>query len=131
MMMSAPSSRSVSTSRERFLDVGRVHLVAAAIAELRRRIGRVAEADRRTPSSSFAAYDMMPMRSRPRSSSSARMAATRAVHHVGGRHEVGAGDGVRQRRVGHVGNGDVVEDLLALEDAAVAVRRYARRGRRR
>ena len=45
-----------------------------------------------------------------------------AVHHVGRRDEVGAGDGVRERGLHEVRDRDVVDDLLAVDDAAVAVR---------
>ena len=45
-----------------------------------------------------------------------------AIHHVRRRDEVGAGHRVRQRRLRELLDGDVVEDLVALDDAAVAVR---------
>ena len=49
--------------------------------------------------------------------------ANPTVHHVRGRHEVGPGHRVRQRHLHQVRHGHVVDDLFAVEDAAVTVRR--------
>ena len=51
-----------------------------------------------------------------------RIARDAAVHHVGRRDEVGAGHGVRQRGSRQLFDRGVVDDLVAVDDAAVAVR---------
>ena len=48
--------------------------------------------------------------------------ADAAVHHVRWSHEVGAGDGVRERRLDQMGHRSIVENLVIVHEAAVAVR---------
>ena len=94
--MSAPSSTSSRASRSASRGVGGVHLVAAAVAELRRRLGGLAEGavegrgvlgrvgeDRRVGVALL--VELEADRADP------------AVHHVAGRDRVGAGLGVRDR----------------------------------
>jgi hypothetical protein len=64
---------------------------------------------------------MIAMRSKP--ALVERLANRRhaAVHHVRRRHDVGAGDRMRQRRPGQLVDSRVVDDLVSLDDAAVTV----------
>ena len=102
--------------------VGGIHLVAAAVAERGRGVGGLAERpverrgelrrvgdDRRV---------LVALRVELRA-----QRAHAAVHHVAGRHGVGAGRGVRDRRAGEQLERDVVVHLPVLaHDSAVAVR---------
>ncbi len=101
--------------------VGRIHLVAAAVAELRRRLGGVAEGavegggvlgavgdDRHAGVALL--VELVADRADP------------AVHHVAGRDRVGAGLGVGDRGFGQQLDRDVVVDLALADEAAVAVR---------
>ena len=119
--MSAPSCDVDLHLAQRLVDVGRIHLVAAPIAELRRRIGGFAE---RTVEPR-AVLGRVGHDGRALEAALVERLADRrdaAVHHVRRRHEVGAGHRVRQRRLRQLRDGRVVEDLVALDDAAVAVR---------
>ena len=95
MTMSAPSSRSAAISRSASSRVAGIHLVAAPVAELRRRLGRLAErAVEARAVLGRVGHDRHVARS-PSSSSAARMRADAPVHHVRRRDDVGAGAGVR------------------------------------
>ena len=101
--------------------VGRIHLVAAAVAELGRRLGGVAEravegggvlgavGDDRHAGVALL-VELVADRADP------------AVHHVAGRDHVGAGLGVGDRGLGEQLDRDVVVDLAVADEAAVAVR---------
>ena len=130
MTMSAPSSMSSADLADRLLGIGRVHLVAAPVAELRRRVGGLAE---RTVEARAVLGGVGHDRDLLEAVLVERTAdgADAAVHHVRRRHDVGAGLGVRQRGPHQLLDGGVVEDLLAVQDAAVAVRRCTRTGTRR
>ncbi len=113
---------SISTSRSASSTLAGIHLVAAAVAELRRGVGGLAER----------AVEPRAVLHRVRHDADAVEAALvegradggdAAVHHVRRRHEVGAGGGVRQRGLHQPLHGGVVDDLVAFDDAAVAVRR--------
>ena len=100
--------------------VGRVHLVAAAVAELGRGVGRLAERsveDRGElggvgkDGGALVAAGVQ----RPADGPHA------AVHHVGGRHDVGARAGVRNGGLGQPLEGGVVIHVAVLDVAAVAV----------
>ena len=107
---------------QRLLDVGRIHLVRSAIAEGRRRIGRLAEraVERRTVLRRVRHDRRL---REPRLVERRADAADAAVHHVGRRDDVGAGRGVRQRGARQLLDGHVVGNLVVDEDAAVPVRR--------
>jgi hypothetical protein len=106
---------------QRLRHVAGVHLVTATIAELRRGIGGVAKrsVEGRAVLRGIR-HDAHPLE--PALVERLPDRAHAAVHHVRGSHEVGAGGGVRQRRLHQLRDGHVVDDLLAVEDAAVAVR---------
>ena len=96
--------------------------MAAAVAELRRGVGGLAER----------AVEPRAVLRRVRHDADAVEAALverradggdASVHHVRRHHEVGAGRGVRQRGLHQPLHGGVVDDLVALDDAAVSVRR--------
>ena len=121
MTASAPSSRSSAISRIASRRLARVHLVAAAVAELRRRVGGLAErAVEGRGRLGGVGEDGAPPRAglveRPADRGHA------AVHHVGGRDDVGAGPGVRQRDPREQRERRVVVDVAVADDAAVAVR---------
>ncbi len=66
---------------------------------------------------------MIAVCSNPRSSSVRADRGDAAIHHVRRRDDVCAGHGVRERRLCQVHHGDVVDDVLSLDDAAMAMRR--------
>ena len=118
-----PSRRSRAASR-RLVAVGRVHLIAGAVAELRRRLGRIPERpikggsvlDRVAHDRQMAEPGLVQARADGRH---------HAVEHAAGRDQVGPGPGMadalfRQQRQGCV---IVQVDAPAnvLQDAAVAV----------
>ena len=123
MTMSAPASMSISTSRSASSTLAGSIWCAAPVAELRRRNRRRRGTGRRTPSSTSPSSDMMPVPSKPRCVERRADGGDAAVHHVGRRHEVGAGLGVRHRGLDQTRHGGVVDHVLAVHDAAVAVRR--------
>ena len=106
---------------QRFLDVGGIHLVRPAIAERGCRIGGVAE---RTVERRAVLRGVGHDRDLAEAGVIEHVAdaADAAVHHVGRRDDVGAGGGVRERGARQLLDRRVVDDLLAVEDAAVAVR---------
>ncbi len=105
----------------RFGGVGRVHLVAAAVAELGRRLGRVAEG----PVEGGGVLGAVGDDRHAGVALLVELVADRpdpAVHHVAGRDRVGAGLGVGDRDFGQQLDRDVVVDLAVADEAAVAVR---------
>ena len=112
---------SICDDAQRLFHVAGIHLVRAPVAELRRRAGRVAERSveartvlRRIRHDAGAVEALVVERLPDR--------ADAPVHHVGRRHEVGAGFRVRQGRLDQPRHGRVVDHVLAVQDAAVAVR---------
>ncbi len=103
-----------------FAPVGRIHLVAAAVAELRGRFGGLAERpveDRGEFGRVGKNRDLL------EAVGVQRLADGRhaAVHHVGRRHDVGAGAGVGKRGLGQPLQGGIVIHVAILDVAAVAV----------
>ena len=107
---------------ERLADVGRVHLVAPPVAEGRRRVGRLAE---RAVEGGGVLGRVGDDRQLLEALGVERPAdrADAAVEHVARADGVGARLGVAHGRLREQLERDVVQDLVALDDAAVAVRR--------
>ena len=101
---------------ERLADVARIHLVAAAVAERRRRACRLAErpVERRGVLGGVGDDRRLGQLGADRGDA--------AVHHVARADDVGAGLDVRDRGAREQLERGVVVDLLAAQDAAVAVR---------
>ena len=94
--MSAPSSTSSATSRKRFVGVGGIHLIAAAVAKLRRAFRRFAK---RSVKGGGKFCRVTHDAGLVEAGGVERLAdgADAAVHHVARRDDVGAGGGVRER----------------------------------
>ena len=100
--------------------VGRVHLVGLAVAEARGAVGGVPE---RTIEGAGVLHRVAHQRRLLEALlvEGGADGADPAVHHVAGGDDVGAGLGVAHRLPGQQLEGGVVEDAVALDDAAVAV----------
>ena len=106
----------------RLFDVGRIELMTATIAELRCRIRRIAE---RTVEAGTVLrrirHDgrllVSSLVERPSDGGDA------AIHHVRRRDDVSASHRVRERCLCQVHHRDVVDDVLSLDDPAMAMRR--------
>ena len=111
---------SCSTSRSASCALAGIHLVRAAVAELRRRRGRVAErtVERRTVLGRVR-HDRDVLE--PALVERLADRADAAVHHVRRRDDVGAGGGVRDGRAHELLDRRIVGDLVVDDDAAVAV----------
>ena len=94
-----------------------IHLVAAPVAERRRRVGSLPERPVERGCVLRGVRDNRRVRQRLADGSDA------AVHHVAGRNDVGAGLDVRDRGARKEVERLVVVDLVAVEDPAVSVRR--------
>ena len=107
---------------QRLFGVGGIHLVRPAIAELRRRIRRVAE---RAVERGTVLRGVRHDRDVLEAAVVQRLAygADAAIHHVGGRDDVRAGDGLRDSCADELLDSRVVRDIVAFEHPAVTVRR--------
>jgi hypothetical protein len=120
MIISAPSSRSSSISLHGLAAVGRIHLVAPPVAELRASIRRLRGTARRIPRRTW--------RRRPEWNffeavgvQSLADGAHAAVHHVGRGHDIGAGAGVRHGRAASQGRVVSLSTSPSSDKAAVPV----------
>ena len=105
---------------QRFARVGRIHLITAAIAELRSGLGSLTK----RPVEHRGEFCRVRPDGRIFESFRIQMMADgrhASVHHVGRRHNVRTGTGVRQRRLGQPLERDVVVHIVADHLAAMAM----------
>jgi 2-phosphosulfolactate phosphatase len=102
---------------QRFLDVRRIHLVAAPVAKLRRGLRRLAERPvKRRPVFRRVRHDPDVFEPALVERLPDRRDAT--VHHVRRRDEIRTRHGMRERCLNQVPDGHVVENFFAIDDAA-------------